>query len=200
MTIHKIPPVGFAANSYLLTADGKRAVAIDPAQPRILDGAKKLGLEVRYVLLTHGHYDHIGGCAALQEAGAKVGCLETEVPLVLGKDNMAREGGVTVPPFKIDFTLHDGEIFSSCGIQLKVIATPGHTAGSVCYLSGVNLFTGDTLFFECVGRTDLPTGNAESLRASVKKLYALKGDATIFAGHGEESNLDYEREHNLYIR
>ncbi|MDE6059621.1 MAG: MBL fold metallo-hydrolase [Clostridia bacterium] len=200
MTIYKIFPEGFAANSYILTADGKRAVVIDPAQPRILDAVKKRGLEVRFVLLTHGHYDHIGGCAALQEAGAKVGCLETEVPLVLGKDNMAREGGVTIAPFKIDFTLKDGEIFNKCGIRARVIATPGHTAGSACFLCGTDLFTGDTLLYECVGRTDLPTGNAEQLRASVKKLYALKGDATIFAGHGEESNLDYEREHNLYIR
>ena len=67
MQVYKIYPIGFAANSYLITADGKSAVAVDPAQPRILDEAKKRGLEVKYVLLTHGHFDHIGGCAALQE-------------------------------------------------------------------------------------------------------------------------------------
>lgn len=200
MTIHKMFPQGFAANSYLLTADGKRAVAIDPAQPRILDEAKKLGLEVRYVLLTHGHYDHIGGCAALQAAGAKVGCLETEKPLVFGKDNLAEKHGLIVPPFTIDFTLKDGETFRSCGIELKVIATPGHTAGGACYLALGKLFTGDTLFKGTVGRTDLPTGDASALQESVKKLYALSGDCIVFAGHGEETTLEYERKNNGYIR
>lgn len=200
MTIHKILPQGFAANCYLLTADGKTAVAIDPAQPRILEEAEKLGLEVRFVLLTHGHFDHIGGCAALQQAGAKVGCLETETSLVLGKDNLAEKHGLVVPAFTIDFTFRDGETFSSCGIQLKAIATPGHTAGGACYLAENALFTGDTLFKGTVGRTDLPTGSTTDLTASVKKLYALEGDCTVYAGHGEDSTLESERKNNGYIR
>lgn len=198
MTVHKIFPQGFASNSYLLTADGKRAVAIDPAQPRISDEAKKRGLEIRYVLLTHGHFDHIGGCAALQEAGAEIGCMEIEKPLVLGKDNMGEKFGVTVPPFRIDFTFRGGETFRSCGIELQVIATPGHTAGSVCFLSGDKLFTGDTLFEGTVGRTDLPTGSASALIGSVRGLYALKGDCIVFAGHGGETTLEHERRYNKW--
>lgn len=200
MKIYKITPAGFAANCYLLTADGKNAVAIDPAQPRVLDEAKKRGLQVNTVLLTHGHFDHIGGVSALQRAGARVGCLAAEKVLALGRDNMAEEFGCPVPPFSIDFCFADGEELSFDGIGLKVIATAGHTAGSCCFLSGDALFTGDTLFEGSVGRTDLPTGSGHALYQSVQKLYALAGDYVVYAGHGEETSLDYERKHNGYIK
>lgn len=199
LTVYKIYPVGFAANSYLLTADGKRAVCIDPAQPRILEKAKSLGLKVEFALLTHGHFDHIGGCAALQAAGAKIGCLDKEKPLALGKDNLALEFGGEMPPFQISFTLSDGEEFELAGIPFKAIATPGHTAGGACYLTGDKLFTGDTLFDGSIGRTDLPTGDPSALVKSVKRLYALAGDYTLYAGHGGDSTLEEQRK-NGYIR
>ncbi|MDE5548281.1 MAG: MBL fold metallo-hydrolase [Clostridia bacterium] len=201
VTVHKIYPVGFASNSYLLTADGKHAVCIDPAQPRVLDKAQELGLSVEFVLLTHGHFDHIGGCAALQAAGAKVGCLAEEKKLALGADNLALEfGGEEVPPFTIDFTFSDGEELTLAGIPFKVIATPGHTAGGACYQVEDKLFTGDTLFAGDIGRTDLPTGNQSALVQSVKRLYAFNDDYTVFAGHGEDSTLNEQRKHNRYVR
>ena len=198
--IYKIYPIGFAANSYLITADGKSAVAVDPAQPRILDEAKKRGLEVKYVLLTHGHFDHIGGCAALQAAGAKVGCLEAECALATGKNNLAEEFGVPMSAFTVDFTFRDGDQLDLCGIQVRVVATPGHTAGGACFIAGDRLFTGDTLFAGDVGRTELPTGSGVALTASLKKLYALEGDFVVCPGHGEDSTLSYERQFNGYIR
>ncbi|MGN0822684.1 MAG: MBL fold metallo-hydrolase, partial [Candidatus Gallimonas sp.] len=97
--VHKIYPAGFAANCYLLTADGKRAVAIDPAQPRVQELARRAGLNVEFVLLTHGHFDHIGGCAALRESGARIGCLDAEKALALGKDNLSEAFGVPVSAF-----------------------------------------------------------------------------------------------------
>lgn len=200
MKVYKIYPLGFAANSYLLTEDGKTAVAIDPAQPRIAQEAQKRGLKVRYVLLTHGHFDHVGGVAALQSAGAQVGCFEQECDLALHR-NLAREMGDTeIPDFSFDFTVKDGQELDLCGIRLKVIATPGHTAGSVCYLSGGSLFTGDTLFQGSVGRSDLPTGSGAQLIQSVKKLYALQGDYKVFPGHGEDTALEAERRFNGFIR
>jgi len=200
LTVYKIYPAGFASNSYIITADGRRAVCIDPAQPRVLEKAKSLGLSVECVLLTHGHFDHIGGCAVLQAAGATIGCLAEEKPLALGKDNLALEfGGKEVPPFQIDFTLSDGEEIELAGIPFKAIATPGHTAGGACYLAEDKLFTGDTLFDGSVGRTDLPTGDPSALIKSVKRLYALAGDYTLYAGHGGDGTLEEQRK-NGYIR
>lgn len=200
MKVVKLYPKGFASNCYLLTENGVDAVAIDPAQPRVLAEAEERGLKVRFVLLTHGHFDHIGGCAALQGAGAEIGCLETEKPLVLGKDNAADLFGAYVPPFRVDFTVKDGETAELCGIKIKTIATPGHTAGGATYLAGDTLFTGDTLFAGDVGRSDLPTGSGAELERSVRKLYALAGDYTVCAGHGEDTTLSHERAHNRCIR
>ena len=200
MQVFKIYPQGFAANSYFLTQDEKTAVVIDPAQPRIADEAKRRGLTVTHVLLTHGHFDHIGGCAALQAEGAKVGCLAKEAPLVLGKNNMADYFGGHVPPFSVDFTFGDGDILSLDGMQFLVIATPGHTAGGACFCVGDHLFTGDTLFAGDIGRSDLPTGSGAQLTESVKKLYALQGDFTVCPGHGEDTTLEYERHNNGWVR
>lgn len=200
MQVFKIYPKGFAANSYLLTCDGVHAVAVDPAQPRIAQEAAARGLSVTHVLLTHGHFDHIGGCAALQAAGAEVGCPEAEKPLVLGSDNAASLFGADVPAFRVDFTFHDGDVLHLCGMEIAVIATPGHTAGGACFLADGHLFTGDTLFAGDVGRTDLPTGSAAQLVQSVKKLYALKGDYAVCPGHGEDTTLEYERRYNGWVR
>lgn len=200
MQVIKIYPTGFAANTYILTADDISAVVIDPAQAGILDEVKERGLEVKFVLLTHGHFDHIGGCAALQRAGAKVGCLSGEERLAI-LDNLAEAFGEgEVEPFTVDFTVKDGEILDICGMQIKVIATPGHTAGGASYRVEDNLFTGDTLFRDGVGRTDLPTGSYAQLEKSVKKLYALEGDYTVYAGHGGDSTLGRERKQNGAIR
>ena len=200
MQVYKIYPKGFAANSYLVTQDGVHAVAVDPAQPRILDEAAAHGLRVTHVLLTHGHFDHTGGCAALQAAGAQVGCLEAERPLVLGPGNAAQLFGARVAPFRIDFTFRGGEELLLDGMRIGVIAAPGHTAGGACFAAEGYLFTGDTLFAGDVGRTDLPTGSGAQLEESVRRLYALPGDYHVCPGHGEDTTLEYERRNNGWIR
>ena len=200
MKIFKILPVGFAANSYIVTADGATCVVIDPAQPRILDECKNRGLTPEYALLTHCHYDHIGGAGALSKAGCKVLCGEAEERYIFSEDNRAIFHGLTIPPFDIYKTLADGEQITLCGIDFRAIATPGHTCGGVCYVAGDTIFSGDTLFYRSIGRTDFPTGSYPALVQSVKKLYALPGDFTVCPGHGEDTTLQSERKNNPYVK
>ncbi|MDE7452816.1 MAG: MBL fold metallo-hydrolase [Clostridia bacterium] len=199
MKVIKVKPRGFASNSYILTADGKRAVVIDCAQPHVYEVCNKENLIPEYVLLTHGHFDHVGGCGKFFKEGAKICCGEKEEPLIFSAENKGLFGGVYIPEFEIERTFSDGEEVELCGIKIKVIATPGHTSGGVCYLAGDCLFSGDTLFREGVGRCDLPTGSSAELIKSVKKLLNLKGNCKVYCGHDEDTTLDYERENNPYV-
>lgn len=199
--VYKILPVGFGANCFVLTADDVSAVVIDPAQERIASKVRQMGLKAEYVLLTHGHFDHIEGCAALAKEGAKIGCSAKEVNLIKSEDNMAFAfTGGEVEDFPISFTFDGGDNLSLCGINFSVISTPGHTAGSVTFRVGDVLFTGDTLFKGSYGRYDLPTGNGAEIIKSVKKLVERYPAQKVYCGHGEDTSTDYERGHNPIIR
>ena len=201
LDIIKLYPKGFAANSYLVTADGKTAIAIDPAQPRIALEAKKRGLLIKHILLTHGHFDHIGGCSILQrQSGAVIGCSQKEVALAQGRDNLAEEFQCPIDPFRVHFTLNDGDTLTLNGISVTVLATPGHTEGSVCYRIENSIFTGDTLFADGAGRTDLPTGNAWQLQDSLYRLRSLEDDCIVYAGHGADTTIGYEKKFNESMR
>ena len=199
MRVIKVYPRGYGSNSYVLTADGKTAVVIDPAEESIADELDKNGLECKYVLLTHGHFDHVGGCGVLYQKGAHICCGEREKDLIFSKEYLGIFGGVYVPHFEISRTFSDGESFSFCGICFKVMFTAGHTEGSVCYIAGENIFTGDTLFENGVGRWDLPTGNFKKLSESLIKISGLK-NGTVYCGHGGDTTLERERKHNPYLR
>lgn len=205
MEIITISPRGFGANTYALTEDGKTAILIDPAQPRVESELIKRGLLPAYVLLTHCHFDHVGGVSALQASGAKVFCSEAEKPLLGTQADLFDMFGAPRLPYHIDETFNDGEEKNLGGILVKMLWTPGHTAGSACYLitakdGGRYLFTGDTLFEGSIGRTDFPTGNIGEMRASLKKLAALKGDYLVYAGHNDPTTLDHERKTNPFMQ
>lgn len=200
MQVFKITPHEFGCNSYIVTKDGKNAVVIDCAEPEVYDECIQRGLKPLAVLLTHGHFDHVGGCGKFYDNGVPVYCGEDEKVLIFSKENRGIFGGVYIPEFEIYKTLKDGEEVELGGIKFKVISTPGHTAGGVCYIAENSLFSGDTLFKCSVGRSDLPTGNARQLIESVKKLFALDGDYKVYCGHEQETTLDYERKYNPYIR
>lgn len=197
--VHKIEPSGFASNSYILTSDGRRAVVIDCAQERVYDECAHLGLEPVAVLLTHGHYDHIGGCVRFAENGVPIYMSAEEHAHVFSPEYTALAFG-KVKEFPVSGTFSDGDDISFAGIKFKAIATPGHTRGGMCYLADKHLFTGDTLFRESIGRSDLPTGNFSQLAESVRKLYALDGDYTVYCGHEENTTLEHERKYNPYVR
>lgn len=205
MQIITISPRGFGANAYALTEDGKNAIVIDPAQTRVENELIKRGLKPAYVLLTHCHFDHVGGVSALQQSGARVYCSTEEKPLVGTAADLFEAFGAPRTPYSIDGTFSDNEEKELCGIKVKMLFTPGHTAGGACYLvtakdGGRYLFTGDTLFAGSIGRTDFPTGNAEQLRASLKRLSALDGDMPVYPGHNEETTLGYERKNNPFMQ
>ena len=198
MRVIKVEPQGFASNSYILTADGKRAVVIDCAQPRVFSVCERENLVPKYVLLTHGHFDHVGGCGKFFKEGVKICCGEKEAPFIFSAENKGLLGGVYIPEFEIARTFSDGEEVELCGIKIKVIETAGHTAGGVCYLTDDCLFTGDTLFRCSVGRCDLPTGNGAQLAESVKKLLSLSGDYKVYCGHDADTTLGFERKYNPF--
>ena len=204
MQIIRISPRGFGANTYVLTEDNQTAVVIDPAQPRVESELIKLGLKAEYVLLTHCHFDHVHGAYPLQQAGAKVLCTDKEKPLFGTAADLYEMFGAARTPLRIDDVLKEGETRTLCGIEIKTLLTPGHTQGSASYLvkakdGGRYLFTGDTLFAGTVGRTDFPTGDVATLRASLKRLSALEENLPVYAGHEEETDLETERKNNPFL-
>ncbi len=199
MQIYTVPAGMLRANSYIVTENGADAVLIDCGGAQPLAFARQKGLNIRSVLLTHGHFDHIAGCAELQAAGAQIGCAEAEKSLITSPANLAAEMGVRIPAFSVDFTFQDGDELDLCGLKFTVLATPGHTPGGVCFLCGDSLFTGDTLFCESVGRTDFPGCSTSQLRESVKKLLALPGNLTVYPGHDEPTTLEHERMFNPFV-
>ncbi len=192
-------------NCYLLTdgASGVSAV-VDPGfESAELDEALRAAGRVEAVLLTHGHFDHITGVRrAVELTGAKVYLDSAEMPLVADtlQNGSSLFFGVAVPPFRVDTLLKDGDVIPLGTLKIRVIHTPGHTAGGCCYLAGDALFSGDTLMRLDCGRTDLATGSGEQMRASLRKLAALPGDPHVYPGHGPESTLEYERRNSPEMR
>jgi glyoxylase-like metal-dependent hydrolase (beta-lactamase superfamily II) len=204
MQIIRISPRGFGANTYVITKDGKNAVVIDPAQPRVAQELEKLALTPAYVLLTHCHFDHVAGVEILQEKGAKVFCSTEEKPLIGTSADLFEYFGAPRLPFVLDGTFFDNEEKELCGITVKALLTPGHTKGSVCYLftekdGGRYLFTGDTLFQGSIGRTDFPTGNMGEMQQSLRRLSALEDSLPIYPGHNDESTIGIEKRENPFM-
>ena len=182
-----------------LALNGERAFVVDPGADadKILAAAEAEGAKIEWVLLTHAHFDHIGGVAELQRAGAQVVLHRDDLGIVSSFKNLAFYAGVKVEKFLPDVTVSGGETLDVAGVKVRVIHTPGHTAGGVCYVADDIIFTGDTLFELSYGRTDFPTGSFKELKNSVlNKLFVLPGDYRLLPGHGAPTTLAFEREHN----
>ncbi len=203
MNVHTLTLGAYQTNTYIVYAHGSKTCAlIDPGyEPEvILAKVGKLGLTVDAVLLTHGHFDHVG---AVEEIVAQTGCA-----LWMSESDWSQFPSPLTAYFyplaNCDFTevhfCEDGEIIHAGGLRLEAMATPGHTYGSMCFRCENLLFTGDTLFAGSCGRTDLPGGSAENLRWSLERLGEIEEDLRIFPGHGGSSTLKFEKATNPYMR
>ena len=181
----------------------KQAVLVDPGDDgdRIMDVVKKYGLTIDAILLTHGHADHISGLKEVRE-GTKA-----KVYIAAGDaDRLTHSTSMFFPgPAKnygaADVIVKDGDEFEAAGLRFKVLATPGHTPGGVCYVVEDAVFCGDTIFAESIGRTDLPGGNYEELLQSIKeKILPLKDDMMLLPGHGPATNVGWERKRNPFLQ
>ena len=185
---------GYMTNCYILRQEASsKCLIIDPGYEagRILSVLQQKQLEPEAILLTHGHFDHVG---AVQDLAAETDC-----------DVYIAEADLSLPPMITNGKLYYTHTYPAsgtlnlAGLAIRVLPTPGHTPGSVCLLVEDTMFSGDTLFQGSCGRTDLPGGRWEQIAASLKTLAALPGDYRVLPGHGGETTLDRERQSNPYL-
>lgn len=206
MEISKCVVGAVATNCYIVSDEvTKDALIIDPGADakKLSDVIRKKELKVQAILLTHGHFDHMMAAKELcAEYSVKLYCYESEKELmedpVMNVSKMFRFECSVSP----DETFQDNEELHFGSLSCRVIHTPGHTRGGVCFYFEPEkvLFSGDTLFFESVGRTDMPTGNARLLTEKVReRLWVLPDETAVYPGHGAPTSIGYEKRNNPYI-
>ena len=209
MFIKQLQVGNMAVFAYLVgdTVTGD-ALVIDPADnaKEIIAVAKENKLKINYIVNTHGHVDHIGGNADMQKlTGAKIIAHEDDAVMLTSTPAMMLKmfGAKQSPP--ADILVKDGAIISTGNIELKVIHTPGHSPGGSCLFTPGYVFTGDTLFVEAVGRTDLPGGSWQTMYNSIQtKLFTLPDDTKVMPGHNygrtPTSTIGHEKKHNPSVQ
>jgi len=210
MAIIQIPVGDFDVNTYIVICEStKKGALIDPAgeNEKILSAIKKTDARIKYILNTHGHADHVVGNAGMKSALSVPVCMH-EADDDFFSDPAIRELSIKelgLPPADpADIRLRDGDTLEVGRLAINVIHTPGHTPGSVYFLIGNNLFSGDTLFAGSAGRTDLAGGSLDTLLDSLeKKIIVLPGETVVWPGHdyGDTPTSTIEREirENIYI-
>ncbi|WP_195443070.1 MBL fold metallo-hydrolase [Peptoniphilus harei] len=191
-------------NCFILFDENKDAFVVDPggSSENIIEAIDKNELNIKYILLTHGHFDHVGAVAALVK--------KYKAPVYMSKDDRAflespkevraSSFGMQIEAADVDVFVKEGDEIPFSEGTIKVIETPGHTLGSVCYLFENYLFAGDTLFNGSIGRTDFPESDHSLMIESLKKLKKLDDDIYVLSGHGPESQISYEKMTNPYLR
>ena len=194
------PPIG--NNNYLIADEESKDAALIDCSARdgnIPAAIKELGVNLKYILLTHGHFDHAAGIRNNPEV--KIVMHENDLG-ILNKVNsympMFGMPEITIP--RVDIFVKDGDIIKLGKNEIKIIHTPGHTQGSVCYLADGKLFSGDTIFRESVGRCDLEGGNFKQIVESIEnKIFTLPENTLIYPGHGKMTSVGWEKEHNCFM-
>ena len=193
-----------ATNCYLIEDEATGALAvIDPGDecPELYAEIDRRSGRLEYVLLTHGHFDHILGVASLCRRYSPTVCAceqELEV-LQKGLYNLTSVHNIRLNAFVVDRFLNDSDIIELGESRIRFIHTPGHTAGSGCYIVDDCLFSGDTVFCESVGRTDFPTSSYSAMRRSAARIRDLDGDYKIYPGHEMFTTLSHERKYNPFM-
>lgn len=182
----------------------KEAVVIDPGGDagRIIRVLDDLKLQIKYIINTHGHFDHVSGNGELKEAtGVDILIHPLDAPMLSRLSSNAAIFGVRVdnsPP--CDRTIEEGETISFGKLTLEVIHTPGHTPGGISLFTDGIVFVGDTLFAGSIGRTDFPGGDYNTLISSIQsKLFKMNDDVRVFSGHGPETTIGRERRYNPFV-
>lgn len=188
---------------FIVNEDTDEVALVDPGDRAdfLLEQCRQRGLALRAILLTHGHYDHILAVPALREAtGARVYAARAEANLLADPQaNLTGSWQRRPQTLSADVLLEDGEEFEILGSSVRMLLTPGHTAGSCCYYMPEEawLFSGDTLFYESYGRVDLPTGMPAAIGRSIRdKLLLLPEETDVYPGHGEATTIGHEKKYN----
>lgn len=206
MIVKKLEVGPIMANCFILGCETtKEAVVIDPGDDadRILMELAKSELKVKYLINTHGHFDHVGANKRMKEAtGAQIAIHPEDEPMLEELSRSAMMFGLSAensPP--ADLVLNDGDTIRFGEITLTVIHTPGHSKGGICLHTKGHLFAGDTLFSGSIGRTDLPGGDYDTLIASIKnKILELDDNTVVYTGHGPETTIGNEKQSNPFLR
>lgn len=196
-------PMGYIeTNCYVVSDDNGTCAIIDcDGNPeRLYSYVAENNLKPTHILLTHGHFDHIG---SVEEVKAKYGCQvyggREEMPVFTNP--RINESAFSSNPIALypDVQVSEGDVIQVGDLRFQVLLTPGHTIGCLCFTCQDSMFSGDTLFQGSCGRTDLPTGDWASITQSLRRLANLPGDYTVYPGHGPATTLSYERMYNPYM-
>lgn len=206
MKIEKFIPDEFASNNYIVyNEETKNAVLFDPSGCFYKTDSfiKENGLNLKYIMITHCHFDHLFDVKKFQDNYKDTKTLFPKNDKLL-YDNLALQsslfGAKSVEPFKIDEYIDENSKIYLDDVEIKIIHTPGHTMGANCYLVENILISGDTLFFEEIGRCDLPTGSFKEIENSIKnKLFMLSDNIKVYTGHGEDTTIGHEKIYNSYF-
>ncbi|MCI6935113.1 MAG: MBL fold metallo-hydrolase [Clostridiales bacterium] len=195
LQVHALTLGAYQVNCYIIHDEkSPSCCVIDPGYEAdtIVDKLSQLGLTLEAILLTHGHFDHVG---AVRDLAADTGC-----QVWLCADDLALPTNLTAGPLCYTNTYAEGTGLHLAGLDISVLQTPGHTPGSVCLLAENTLFSGDTLFAGSCGRTDLPGGSWEQMQSSLKRLAGIEANLWVLPGHGESTMLASEKKYNPYLR